>query len=741
MAVSFKKEAPIIYDADDLWCYTGYYDTENNYAYIDTETKGEHWAKGGAFTIATLQVQQEGIYTIHVEYETDTNENLLSVMPVPQKYGEVAGNDATLFANKKSATYKVWLKDTDVSYQIFTTYCGEGYMKVYNVSVEESGTTLTTRLASWVCVFVLFNMILYMVLNREKYVYLKAETKVVAFIMALTVFAASYPLLTNYLTDGHDLYFHLLRIEEIKDGLKAGHFPVKMHVTALNGYGYPTSIFYGDILLYVPALIRLIGFPLQLCYKIYVLMVNILTAVVAFWCFSRMVGDKKVAVIGSALYTLAYYRMINIYVRGAVGEYSAMIFLPLVIYGLYQIFTLEDKESLKRAWIPAALGYTGLIQTHLLSGEMVGVFTIFSCLLLIKKVFEKERFMTLCKTVVAMLLINIGFLLPMFDSMRQDMNVSGNVSDSTYSLQNHGTFWAQLFQVFHTNEGKSADALYGIKDDMPMALGGALILGIVIFLYYTFIKSVEVQKNRLVNLGIVGCILMVIALFMSSTAFPYDKLMQINHIFSILIGNIQYPWRFITIATMLASVVTCIGLWLSQKSGDFKIVAMLLLVFTMISNNYLLDMVMNTEPARYIYDVEQMGTFQIGGSDYLLSGVDLQRLEEKRVIVGQDVSVFEYQKSYDEISVKCNNAGNDSYLEVPLLNYKGYVAQCVETREEIRIVDGETRVIRLCIPEGFGGTIEVQWKEPILWRISEIISFLSIVCLGIICFKSKRQIR
>lgn len=51
------------------------------------------------------------------------------------------------------------------------------------------------------------------------------------------------------------------------------------------------------------------------------------------------------------------------------------------------------------------------------------------------------------------------------------MNVSGNVSDSTYSLQNHGTFWAQLFQVFHTNEGKSADALFGIKDDMPMAMG------------------------------------------------------------------------------------------------------------------------------------------------------------------------------------------------------------------------------------------------------------------------------
>lgn len=122
---------------------------------------------------------------------------------------------------------------------------------------------------------------------------------------------------------------------------------------------------------------------------------------------------------------------------------------------------------------------------------------------------------------------------------------------------------------------------------------------------------------------------MVIALFMSSIAFPYDKLMQINHIFSILIGNIQYPWRFISVATILASMVTCIGLWLSKKNGDFRMVTILLLVFTIISNNY------------------------------LLSGVDLQRLEEKRIIVGQDVSVFEYQKSYDKISLKYNNAGMD----------------------------------------------------------------------------------
>ena len=33
----------------------------------------------------------------------------------------------------------------------------------------------------------------------------------------------------------------------------AGQFPVRMHFSSLDGAGYPVSIFYGDILLYIPA--------------------------------------------------------------------------------------------------------------------------------------------------------------------------------------------------------------------------------------------------------------------------------------------------------------------------------------------------------------------------------------------------------------------------------------------------------------------------------------------------------
>lgn len=55
-----------------------------------------------------------------------------------------------------------------------------------------------------------------------------------------------------------------------------------------------------------------------------------------------------------------------------------MIFIPLTAYGLYKIYT-EDTQSdgYSRNWIIPVIGFTGIINSHILTCEMVGVFTIF----------------------------------------------------------------------------------------------------------------------------------------------------------------------------------------------------------------------------------------------------------------------------------------------------------------------------------------------------------------------------
>lgn len=82
------------------------------------------------------------------------------------------------------------------------------------------------------------------------------------------------PALTNGgAANGADWSFHLSRIEGIANGLREGRFPVRVYSMAKDGYGYAPSLFYGELLLYFPAVLRLLGMSVQGAYHTYLLAV------------------------------------------------------------------------------------------------------------------------------------------------------------------------------------------------------------------------------------------------------------------------------------------------------------------------------------------------------------------------------------------------------------------------------------------------------------------------------------
>mgnify|MGYP000682529795 CR=1 FL=1 len=79
-----------------------------------------------------------------------------------------------------------------------------------------------------------------------------------------------------------------MRIEGLKNGLMSLTFPVRIQPNWLENHGYPVSIFYGDILLYFPAVLRIIGISIQDAYRFLVIIVHIATAVTAYFCFHKI---------------------------------------------------------------------------------------------------------------------------------------------------------------------------------------------------------------------------------------------------------------------------------------------------------------------------------------------------------------------------------------------------------------------------------------------------------------------
>lgn len=93
----------------------------------------------------------------------------------------------------------------------------------------------------------------------------------------------------------------------------------------------------------------------------------------------------------------------------------------------------------------------------------------------------------------------------------------------------------------------------------------------------------------------------------------------------------------------------------------------------------------------------------------------------------------------------CVNRGTkDEYVEFPLLHYTGYRAYITETGEELLTEKGNNNLVRVKLPAGFDGEIEVKFVSPIHWRISEAVTyvwwvFAGAMCLRKLCGNQKRK--
>jgi hypothetical protein len=149
--------------------------------------------------------------------------------------------------------------------------------------------------------------------------------------LAVILLLLEVPMSLDYVTYGHDITFHCYRIRSIAEGLSEGVFPVKVQPGWMNGYGYCAGVMYGDMFLYFPAAMYAIGFPMHFCYKMYVFLVNLATVILSYLSFRKISGDKYIGLMGSAVYSLSLYRLCDLYSRAAVGEYTAMVFTPVIV--------------------------------------------------------------------------------------------------------------------------------------------------------------------------------------------------------------------------------------------------------------------------------------------------------------------------------------------------------------------------------------------------------------------------
>lgn len=710
------------------------YTEEDFLLYSGEMTDGKAVAEEGRAVAGTFvrvdQALQKGSYLIRVNYIADKEENEFRVASDSLSASGLRADSVMLSPGLQTEAISAFLSEATEDFSVFISYGGEGRLEISEVSVWETNDYYKRAFfyGFLVCVLLAFVFLFWeSSLSRRQVM------------LGLTgIFLLScYPLYTDYMMIGHDLPFHLLRIEGIYHGLRQGAFPVKIQPVWAQDYGYAVGVFYGDALLYFPALLRFLGFTVQAAYQYFVAAINLGTVLISYYSFRKLFHSSKIGLLGSLLYTLSLYRLLDVYTRAAVGEYTALMFIPLVFCGFYQAFTAdrEDKHWLQPMLL-IVIGLTGVIQSHVLSCEMLAMFILLTCLLLIKRVFRKNTLKTFVTAVLLTAAVNLGFLVPFLDYFREPITIHAEewIGSSLGSVQEQGMFPVQLLGLFHRTHGGSWAMSAGVHNEASYSLGFVLVLGMLLFVWLMTCYREKLRKDERFTPACVCFGLGVLALFMSTCYFPWSKLADLGELPERLVNSLEFPWRFLSIATMLLTFVTCYGVSVmkealsEQASRSFITVAMSVLIMS--TGWYYYDFVFSAEPYR-VYDTVGLNSMTLYSCDYLLEGTDLNAIRAGMVLADEEVSMEQYQKTGTTIRFSAQTGETGGSVDFPLNYYRDYRCQDTSTGEVMDVKPGYNNMVSVQLPAGYSGECLLEFKEPWYWRVGEAISFLTLFLLAL----------
>lgn len=293
------------------------------------------------------------------------------------------------------------------------------------------------------------------------------------------------------------------------------------------GYGYPQFIFYSPLPYYLMVTLVVLGAGILESVKIG-FGISLIASAYSMYLLGSYLWGKKGGIVSALFYTYAPYRAVDIYVRGAMGEAWAFVFLPLII-----LFTARGKI------LPLALSVAGLLVTHNVSTIMFLPFWGAATFFLIRpRLREYARIVAGAFWGGALAAF---FVLPAF--LEKNHTHVETVLSGYFNYLAHFVGIKQL--LFSTFWGYGVSAL-GELDGMSVSVGilnwsiPLLVVGLLLYL----------GKIKTFKTAAVFLFLGLIALFLvhPKSQFVWDSLGIMSYI--------QFPWRFLGVSIFLFSVAT-----------------------------------------------------------------------------------------------------------------------------------------------------------------------------------------
>ena len=521
------------------------------------------------------------------------------------------------------------------------------------------------------------------------------------------------PLLWGGVFDGHDMLFHLNRIEGIASGLRCGQFPVRIHASTLLGYGYAASEFYPELFLYIPAILRNMGVSLCASVRVFEAGINLLAALSCYMSAKAIFDSRRTAVGASVLYTLCVYRLVNLYTRATLGESLAMIFFPLIIWSLYEVLRRDDGK-----WPLLALGMTGVCMSHLLSTLFSVLFCAIAAAFSLPKLMrEKRRFLAILKAAAITVLCCVWFYVPMMQYSGDGVSTSV-VLDAQENVLQPGGFFVAFAGDMNADIPEDFAYTIGVVPGLALLVGCALLL----VRRYAQGKAAMDGKDRVaLALGALG----VVALLGATNAFPWELVCSLRRPFSTFFKQIQFPWRLVGVAVPMMSMAAAWGYLKDDRHASAG--AAVIVALCAACSGYTMQCMVQRTP---VLDKETFTDTRISQFEYTYVGTEKTALKPGDIRVGGAegaYSVLEMTKHGTNLTAVIEMDGG-AYIEFPLLYYPGY--QAAVNGIPCKAARGTNNMLRVYgTASGQTATVDISFKPPMAWIAAQSVSLLGLALL------------
>ena len=554
--------------------------------------------------------------------------------------------------------------------------------------------------------------------------YLKNNYKYYLVIIVIAIMITSV-LLIKGLPEGHDVDAHMARAVGTGEALSEGQFPALITSNYANGFGYSWNMFYPPLVTYVMTILKIFVYSYVNSFKLIIIISVIIAGLGMYELLKEITKKKKISLLGSIMYICAPYLLVDIYTRMALGEILSYAFFPILFLGIYNLLLGSGKKHTL-----ITVGAVGILLSHNISAVFAvvvsGIFIIFN----IERLKNKEKIKKMVINIVFIILITSFFYLTLLQtkaSARYAVFEYGKMG-TVETLKENAVYLSQiLFGKMQYGLSTPLSNPDNVETDMCFQIGLYIIIPIIFTPFVLKNIGKEKRKNYLLAL-IIG----LLSITLATTIVPYEKMPQ-------WVSFIQYPWRFLFVATFMLTIIAVINIEKLCRKIDMKEISLITtMILTYIILIYVSPLIFVNKIDYEISDEKYRKKDEIiEGTNGTISTVSLEYIptkaflnldylenrEQKVEVINGNVEIKEENKNGSKMEIKYKNNNEKSNIELPYLYYPGYEIKI--NGEKVSYYETENGFIGVEIKEKSSGDIIVKYTGTTLARVSFITSIIS----------------